>query len=357
MKRSVRSLAITALVGIIGGAAFPIFFYGYHAQTTINGAIVGIVISFTITFVENAILHERLRRVKFSWALVIRTSTQIAIILFFVIVGDIFYSMYSSHASFSDVLQLPSVQRFLFGGEMLTIVLYAVTFSFLVNMIRQMSRMLGQNVLINMIIGKYSEPIEEERIFMFLDLDASTTIAERLGNIRYHNLLDDYVYDITKPILESRGEIYQYVGDEVVVTWTDQAKKLSLDCLDCFFRISETMEHLAPKYQQLYGFVPGFKAGFHCGTVVTGQIGDVKKEIVFQGDVVNTASRIKETCGSLGVRMLISHELVEKLPLEHSSYSALRVGSFLLKGKEHEVELFSVTKADRIPHPKELTNS
>jgi adenylate cyclase len=211
-------------------------------------------------------------------------------------------------------------------------------------MIRQMSRMLGQNVLINMVIGKYNKPIEEERIFMFLDLNASTTIAERIGNIRYHELLDDYVYDITKPILDSNGEIYQYVGDEVVVTWSDGNGKHSLDCLDCFFRISESLERIAPKYEKKYGFVPGFKAGLHCGTVVTGQIGDIKKEIVFQGDVVNTASRIKEICSSLGAKILLSRELLDELPIKDSPYKALRVGAFLLKGKEHEVELFSVAR-------------
>jgi adenylate cyclase len=342
--RSVRSFVITALVGIIGGAALPIYFYGYNAQTIFNGMVVGIFISFTITFLETSVLHEPLRRMRFSSALLVRTAMQLVVILFYVLVGLVIYKKISSGKSLNEVFEMPSLRQFLFGGELLTIVLYSLTLSFLVNMIRQMSRMLGQNVLMNMVIGKYSKPIEEERIFMFLDLNASTTIAERLGNIRYHELLDDYVYDITKPIVESHGEIYQYVGDEVVVTWRDGEKQKNLDCLDCFFRISESFELLAPKYQEKYGFVPGFKEGFHCGTVVTGQIGDIKKEIVFQGDVVNTASRIKEICSSLGAKILLSRELLDELPIENSPYKALRVGAFLLKGKEHEVELFSVAK-------------
>jgi adenylate cyclase len=114
--------------------------------------------------------------------------------------------------------------------------------------------------------------------------------------------------------------------------------------IDCFFAISKTMEDLAPKYKEKYGFVPGFKAGMHYGRVVTGEIGDVKKEIVFQGDVVNTASRIKETCSSLGAKILVSRELIEALPQNQNGYRALRAGSFLLKGKEHEVELFTLAK-------------
>ena len=344
--RSLRSIVFSALVGIVGGAAFPVYFYGYDLDTMLNGAIVGILISFSITYVENNILHERLRRTRFSRALVIRTTAHLVIIVFFVILSVAAYSILILGNPISDVFKQTNTRHFLFGGGLLAIVFYALTVSFLVNMIRQMSRILGQNVLLNMILGRYAIPIEEERIFMFLDLDASTTIAERLGNIRYHELLDDYVYDITKPILESGGEIYQYVGDEVVVTWKKRHGKVTMSCIDCFFLISETMNRLAPHYQKKYGFVPGFKAGFHCGTVVAGEIGDFKKEIVFQGDVVNTASRIKETCGSLGAKILLSRELLDELPQDHRSYKSLRVGSFLLKGKEHEVELFSIAKIE-----------
>jgi adenylate cyclase len=342
--RALRSALITVLIGAIGGAGFPIYFYGFNRDIVLGGVIVGILISFTIAFIERTLLQERLRRMRFTPALILRTVVELIIITLFIIIGVLYYYSPRSDYNPADVIKLPAARQFLFGGELLAILVYALTLLLLINMIRQMSRMLGQNVLINMIVGKYSRPVEEERVFMFLDLDASTTIAERIGNIRYHDLLDEYVYDITQPILESHGEIYQYVGDEVVVTWSDGKKKTSLDCINCFFRISAEMERLAPKYKEKYGFIPGFKAGFHSGRVIAGQIGDIKKEIVFQGDVVNTASRIKETCSSLGAKMLISGELLNELPLENSSYKALRVGSFLLKGKEHEVELYSMTK-------------
>jgi adenylate cyclase len=54
---------------------------------------------------------------------------------------------------------------------------------------------------------------------MFVDLLSSTTIAEALGNEKYHNLLHDFYADITNPIIYNKGEIYQYVGDEVIVSW------------------------------------------------------------------------------------------------------------------------------------------
>jgi adenylate cyclase len=348
--RRFRSYLIGFGSGVIGGIAFPIYLYGLIFRPAFSGAIIGVFISMTITFFEIRYLQDWLRRMRFSFALVIRTAVQITIIVFYVLIGLFFYDLVYRGTPFDEVLRSDDLHQFLFDGGLLTIVLYSLTVLFLINMIRQMSRILGQNVLLNMLAGKYIKPIEEERVFMFLDLDASTTHAEHLGNIRYHELLDEYVYDITKPIVEWNGEIYQYVGDEVVVTWKSSHVKKTIDPIDCFFAITKTMDDLAVKYKSKYGFVPGFKAGFHYGRVVTGEIGDIKKEIVFQGDVVNTASRIKETCSSLGAKILVSRELLEALPKMDLKYRALRAGSFLLKGKEHEVELFSVIQVNGNAH-------
>jgi adenylate cyclase len=47
----------------------------------------------------------------------------------------------------------------------------------------------------------------------------SRIIAEQLGDEKYHTLLKDFFADITIPIVENGGNIYQYVGDEVVIAW------------------------------------------------------------------------------------------------------------------------------------------
>ena len=50
---------------------------------------------------------------------------------------------------------------------------------------------------------------------MFLDMKSSTTIAEKIGNTQYFNLISEVFGDITDPILETDGELYQYVGDDI----------------------------------------------------------------------------------------------------------------------------------------------
>jgi adenylate cyclase len=84
----------------------------------------------------------------------------------------------------------------------------------------QVNSKFGHGEFGNIIRGKYNTPKEEKKIFMLLDLNSSTTIAEQLGNETYHELLKDFFADITNPILDNRGEIRQYVGDDVVVVWS-----------------------------------------------------------------------------------------------------------------------------------------
>ncbi len=198
----------------------------------------------------------------------------------------------------------------------------------------------GPGVLPALILGKYRHPRNENRIFMFLDLKSSTTIAEKLGTGRYNDFLNDFFTDITDPILNSGGEIYQYVGDEVVVSWKRKNGLKNSNCLKCFFLISEVVENTHPEYQKKYGIVPEFKAGIHIGEVTVGEIGIIKRDITYSGDVLNTAARIQATCNALNERLLVSDELLQEL--DHP-FKVKRHGKVELRGKSIAVEISGLT--------------
>lgn len=185
---------------------------------------------------------------------------------------------------------------------------------------------------------------EVERIFMFLDIRSSTTIAEELGHVQYFALLNDFFRDIAEPISNNKGYIYQYVGDEVVVSWTLDDGLTNANCLQCFFDIVDIMGKHAHKYVDKYGVRPSFKAGMHYGKVSTGTVGTLKKEIIYTGDVLNTASRIEGLCNKHEVDLLLSKSLVDMLPL-NDTFQAKRIGEISLRGKTTEVMLFTVEKA------------
>lgn len=182
-----------------------------------------------------------------------------------------------------------------------------------------------------------------ERIFMFLDLRGSTTIAEKLGHVLYFELLNDFFSDIAKPIARHNGEIYQYVGDEVVVSWNIKKGMTHNYCIDCFFSIKNTIKKMGDNYFKKYRIYPQFKAGMHVGTVSTGTVGTIKKEIIYTGDVLNTASRIENLCNQHHVDLLISEELVKRLDFSRA-YRPVKIGARVLKGKSAKTGLYTVNR-------------
>ena len=207
--------------------------------------------------------------------------------------------------------------------------------------ILQVNDKYGPGALTDLILGNYHKPKSEERIFLFLDLRSSTSTAEQLGEEAYFNYIHDFFVDTTDAILETKGEIYQYVGDEIIVSWKMKNGIERANVLRCFFSIQAAIERKQKYYLEKYNRVPGFKAGVHSGKVTTGEIGIVKKEITFTGDVLNTTSRIQEQCNVFKRDLLISNELLRLLPLSKNMKTE-NIGEISLRGKESKVALSTV---------------
>lgn len=207
----------------------------------------------------------------------------------------------------------------------------------------EISKQLGHRFLLYQVTGRYHRPLHEERVFMFVDMRASTTIAEQLGHIRYFELLKDYFRVLTDPIIDHDGEIYQYVGDEVIITWPLRKRTQVDACLHCFFSMEQAIKAKATRFEQLYGLCPQFKAGAHLGEVTTGEIGELKTDITFSGDVLNTTARIQSLCNVLNTDLLISTDLKERVQ-QRSAFNFQSVGEVSLRGREEKMALFSVAK-------------
>jgi adenylate cyclase len=208
----------------------------------------------------------------------------------------------------------------------------------------QINSKFGHRTFWNILRGRYNTPKEEKRIFMFLDLDDSTTIAESLGNEKYHSLLKYFFADITDPIIENKGNIYQYVGDEVVVAWDYKEGIEAQHCLKCFFDIKAILAGKVNHYKEQYGRVPSFKAGFHSGNVVAGEVGIVKRDITYSGDVLNTTARILGKCSELKEEILVSSDLLSLLDIG-KEYRSQLMGNVVLKGKSREVSIHALSTA------------
>ena len=239
--------------------------------------------------------------------------------------------------------QLRELPAFLASMGQLVLVVYTLVIYGLLVFFLQINHLLGEGILWKFILGKYHKPREEERIFTFLDMKASTTIAEQLGHVRFYTLLNKLFHEISQPILQTKAEIYQYVGDEVILTWEMEHGLKNSNCLEIFFMFQESLLRNSDNYFKTFGIKPEFKAGLHFGKVVSAQIGDLKREIVYNGDVLNTTSRIQNECNKYQRNCLVSGALMKRLK-QINGFQWERIDTVTLRGKETEVELFSVTK-------------
>ncbi|MDC8003544.1 adenylate/guanylate cyclase domain-containing protein [Aureisphaera galaxeae] len=197
----------------------------------------------------------------------------------------------------------------------------------------------GPGVFRDYLLGRYFQPKRERRIFMFADIKNATGIAETLGEEKYFHLLKDFFKDIGPAIVRTRGEIYQYVGDEVVITWKMKQGLKDANALSCFYIMQSLIAKKADRYMKKYNVVPEFKVGYHFGSVMVGELGQIKRDIAFSGDVLNTAARIQAKCNELGVSILSSEDFSNVLPSLPEGIVREPLGKQKLKGKASEIGL------------------
>ncbi|MGV7225002.1 MAG: adenylate/guanylate cyclase domain-containing protein [Nitrospinales bacterium] len=286
-------------------------------------------------------LSKLLRKKPFGITLLIKTVIYLMFMLFFISMVTLY--MYSSEINkpmlSTDVLIL--YVDFLLSARIVMTFIYWGIACMSALFILQVSDKFGQGVLISFLLGKYHRPKEDDRIFMFMDLKSSTTYAEKLGHIKYSQFIQDCFFDITDVISKYDAKIYQYVGDEVVLSWSIKEGIEHGHCINTFFAYDSLLKSKKNYYQNKYGIIPEFKAGLHLGKVTVAEVGEIKKELAYHGDVLNTVARIQGKCNDFQKRLLISESMKTKLENQpHFEFSIL--GDVILKGKAKSLNLYAV---------------
>lgn len=258
-------------------------------QYVILGSITGFVLPATFLFLDP--LLARFKKMPLWVCFFIQPF------FFAVIIGLEYGTIYSLTFGISS---------FLYDSFIIETVIFSLIMVSISIFIENINRLLGANVLRGLMIGTYHKPVQEERYIMFLDISGSTAIAEKIGDIRFHSLLNDFFCDITKPVVDNYGDIYKYVGDEIILTWRYSKKVKKHSPVDAYLSICSCIESRRNYYGNKYGVIPSFKAGLHYGKVIVGEMGSYKQEIALLGDAMNTASRIQGACKPSGTDFLLS---------------------------------------------------
>ncbi len=323
------------LVGLVGEE--------HYSAWLVRALIIGVWAGLLGAALESGIMPKLSRRLPFGVTLALRTLFYTGVVLISIFGVLRFIARTVDYVPLRTLLQSTEFRGIVESGQLPALVLILIGASFFINLMLQLLRVLGPGVLAQIFLGRYLRPVYEERIFLFLDLTSSTSIAEELGALRFSDFKNDFFYDVAEPVLATQGQIFQYVGDEVVITWLMTTGLKNANCVTCFYKILDQVESRRAYYMEQYSRFPEFKAGCHGGSVVTAEIGDLKRGIVHSGDPVNTAARIEGQCNPLGRRFLISHDLVAKMLLP-TQIDILEAGTIPLRGKEAPVRLMALER-------------
>jgi len=189
--------------------------YGYETSIAagaglrglIRGVLTGGLIGGAVTSLRIFVLQApgtRLAGASFMVTVAVRSLLYLVVFLAAIAIGQLLLPLHPPARSVSisrdDVL-------FCFGAT------FVVSFLFEVN------SLLGQNVLLSFVTGRYHRPRVEQRVFLIMDMKNSTAAAERLGEVDFHRLVNRLVTDLSGPIVLRDGQIHKYVGDELIATW------------------------------------------------------------------------------------------------------------------------------------------
>jgi adenylate cyclase len=298
-------------------------------------ATVGFVISAALVFY----LKAAFRHYPFWLSVVVKMALMLGLFILISFIMLAMYFVFSEHKTLEEFADLFYRNVFLTRAFLIFMLDLAIM-TLLTILIIEVTDKYGPGGFWSMMRGKYSNPRIENRIFVFLDINNATTIAEKLGHTKYFRLLRDFFAEITIPILANGGEIYQYVGDEVVLSW----KNTPLNKQRCFRFLRQTFFLIKRREQQFmkrYGISPTFKAGIHSGEVTAGVIGIIKKDLVYSGDTLNTTARIRGKCHDLDESFVVSGDFLDNFSTPFA-YSVNEIGEMEFKGRQEKEKLYSV---------------
>jgi adenylate cyclase len=221
--------------------------------------------------------------------------------------------------------------------------------------LKKMMRKVGKGNFRNWVFGMLNKPREEERIFMFIDMKSSTTIAEKLLHEKFSHLVQDVFNDMA--IVDNYdGNIYQYLGDGAIISWSLKKGLKNSNCIRSFYAFSNMVTKRDKYYQRKYGLSPKFKAGIHVGKVMVLQVGRIRRDISYNGDTLNTAARIESMCNEYKASLLISGDLYDMLR-DMKSLLFKEVGNIKLKGKKQGIDIYQVKQSQAKNKPKKKTQN
>lgn len=343
----VGAVLLFMLIRFVGLQALPQFAgldprHIDHRLLAVAGLAMGWGLGTAFYLLDLVLDRPAIRRRPYGAIILIQTAGNLALVL----LSQLGMSLVDM-ARLHGVGQWSMIRNRLFSTNFIVVLIYVTVVSSLFFFLKHVDRKFGPGNLWKLITGMYHHPREEERIFMFLDLKGSTTHAERLGHVRFSRLIQECFIDLSV-VIDHQAQVYQYVGDEVILFWDVDQGLRNASCVRAYFRFADRLQERAAHYQAEHGVLPAFKAGVHIGSATVLEVGEIKREISYLGDVLNTAARIQGKCNQLGENLLVSGPLHLRLGRIPDDLRMEPMGEVTLRGREQAISILSVRRVDAV---------
>ncbi|MEO1224920.1 MAG: adenylate/guanylate cyclase domain-containing protein [Pseudomonadota bacterium] len=319
-------LLVTILAGPVYGLLFlddqiPLWY------TLDEGAVLGLLVWGFVVFVLPSRFGKPVRRLAF----LPRMAVIVPIVLLCIPLSAAFLNLlHNGIIGWADLPAEPHIYLYVLG-------LVAVA-----ALVVEITHIIGPRVLGNLLIGRYQTPVEEERVFLFIDLAGSSQIAQKLGDLAFQKLLSRFFFDIGETILEARGEIHAYIGDGVIVTWPrviGDARPVTT-----FFAIQDMLARQRRSYKSAFAVEPRVRGAVHGGPVVMAACGDAKRAIVYFGDTLNTTARLEEQAKRLNRDLVATADFAALLKLPEG-FGVEQLGPVVLRGRDREIDIAAFVRS------------
>jgi class 3 adenylate cyclase len=311
-SRRAGFLTTSLIGGLLIGVAYRALLdtdppdWANYVRSGLHGVGIGLTVwTVQVGFAsgDRSPLGAALRRLPLAGEIVVRAVVMTAALI---IVG-----MSLQFLLYAEPYQLHWLTRTWLTVNLPRMVALGFALSLVVGALTETRQLIGGELLTSVLLGTYHRPARQKLIVMFLDLANSTRLAESMGELRVHDLITRFFFDIDEPIGDFGGTVHTYVGDEVIVGWPvtgDPARDAR--CVACFFAIERKIAGLASDYEVEFGIAPAFRAGLHTGPVVVSECGDAKRQLAYFGDTMNVGARLCEYCKTINQRLVVSADLL-----------------------------------------------
>ncbi|OAP41541.1 adenylate cyclase [Sinorhizobium glycinis] len=334
MRWRFSTLEFTLLMLIVAGSGVG-YAWAVYGDGSLIGATYAVFIRMPILAFERHIIFRRLYRKIHSLPTPGFLLSSVAVYFAIENIG---------FAAAGVVLQLTGLLQQSWSEAMVPsfdALLYALVVSGPIIFVLRVRELLGRNVFLSLLTGRYRKPVQEERVFLFIDLVGSTSFAERFGDLKTQEYLGKLFATMADPVLRHRGSIDDYIGDSVIISWPFDRAVADAACIRCVFDIFDQIEADTSRWRKAYGEVPRLRAALHGGTIIAAEIGVDRHKITYFGDTVNMTARLEGLCRTLDRQVLISADLLRRMRLPTFVRSE-DLGEHEVKGRGQKLGVFSL---------------